>query len=204
MESFENLDEVFVLICCVWCIMARHLHFWSRLSRAHCSRSLVVFTDPTLQHYKKSCYHELSPASPRKQAILDLFLIALSCTSTFNELTEACKVWAIDLGLFFFPVFLSIRWSDLEVDLQGHPLLERLLHCVHPNLNALDQQTAKSAHTCWWSFNQGNLITSTFHISMEAARLYIIFHRITERLLKTFFHMTVGQLWLRVLKPTKH
>lgn len=101
MESFENLDEVFVLICCVWCIMARHLHFWSRLSRAHCSWSLVVFTDPTLQHYKKSCYHELSPASPRKQAILDLFLIALSCTSTFNELTEACKVWAIDLGGFF-------------------------------------------------------------------------------------------------------
>lgn len=92
MESFENLDEVVVLICCVWCIMARHLHFRSRLSRAHCSRSLVVFTDPTLQHYKKSYYNELSPASPRKQAILDLFLITLSCTSTFNDLTEDCKV----------------------------------------------------------------------------------------------------------------
>jgi len=36
-------------LCLALCIMSKHLHFRLHLSKGHCSRSLVVWSDATLQ-----------------------------------------------------------------------------------------------------------------------------------------------------------
>jgi len=53
-------------------------------------------------------------------------------------------------------------------------------HCVNTHLKAPEQQTANSAHTCWWSINQMHSINKswmqlTFLIPIKVVMAYVVF-----------------------------
>lgn len=101
-------------------------------------------------------------------------------------LPEACEVWNVALVLLLLFLFPWTLHGPSQFTLRGCTVC-RDGSCVLPHTersrpsNCQNLSVYRAAHTCWWSMNQRDFISSTWLpltnlIHKEALRVYLLFH----------------------------
>lgn len=162
--------EVFLLIYCFSFLPDIALYgqtsaFWSCLSKAHCSRRLLVGLDAKCK--LKLCCHALFRVKR-----LSFSVIVLSWTWYDN-----CRLWDVTCSFQFLWALYGLGRNNCVFDVDVFPSW----HCARTHLNAPYQQTSKTSafimwgHACWWSGNRLDWISSTL-LSFKHCKGALLLH----------------------------